>query len=302
MSTITATQVPIFAAPRATSQQQAPAEPAPTPAPPQDAVDPAPPQDSGDKEVTWGKAFRGLACAIPSAVITGVGCTLSSAYNDIPATISAAKAIANTPYIGRNLKAMSFLLLPVATVAAPILTAIGATGYGLYSGFARGVEEGFGKAITGAGEDVKKFHTDLAGKLVESLSDIEHPSSLPDDHQPFDIPLGQAAKGLVGAAIGGAITGVGATAIVGLHSIPGAIKLGSELWSSDTALPLKAVGTVLIPPAVPLAVGLAPVGGALAGVFFGAKDAYQKGLGEAVGNAFHNLGELNKAAVEGIYK
>lgn len=299
MTAITANQVPVFAAPRATSQQAPTTEPAP--APPQDTVDPAPPRDSDDK-VTWGKAFRGLACAIPSAVITGVGCTASALVNDVPATISASKAIWNTPHIGPNLKTMSFLLLPVATVAAPILTAIGATGYGLYSGFARGVEEGFGKAITGAGEDVKKFHTDMAGKLVESLGEIEHPSSLPDDHQPFDIPVSKAAKGLVGAAIGGAITGVGATAIVGLHALPGAVRLGAELWKSDTALPLKTVGTVLIPPAVPLAVGLAPVGGVLAGVFFGAKDAYTKGFGEAIGNSFSNLGKLHDAAVEGIYK
>lgn len=285
------TAAPVFhsQAPVRSASQQAPSEPA-APAPTDNFSSSDGPKDIDEKNFSWADLGRGLVSSLGSAAVTTVGMTASSLVRAPQALYESGKALIQTDMIGPVLKCTIAPLLVGAAVAAPILTAVGGAGYGLYKGFVVGVENGPGEAVKQAGQDVKTFHNELSGKLIDGIQQIST-MELPEGEQPYDINVGGALKGLAGATIGAAVDGAGIGAVT-LLNVPRALyKVNDAIWSSEASLPLKVGGTVLSIPAAPLAVALGTVGGAVFGMALGAKDGYQHGLGTSASNSFKYVGD-----------
>ncbi|MBN9414969.1 MAG: hypothetical protein J0I12_05990 [Candidatus Eremiobacteraeota bacterium] len=270
-------------------------------APQQNNQQPEQPEDGfkkgGDDTSNVWKAIRAVPSSVAGALVCGVGATLSSAYNVPKVTIEATKALVKTPKIGTNLKVMTAVLMPFAAVAAVALSPVAGALYGLCTGFVRGAEDGIGEAVNKGAQDIKKYHTEVAGSAVKWLKD-EQTANLPEGETPYDIPIAGAAKGLVGGAVNGVIGGAAATVLAAGYAVPGAIRAEAELWKSDIPLPFKIVGTPLVPVGVALAAGLAPAAGVIYGLGAGAATSYQKGLVESVSKT----GETIKEANSGLYK
>ena len=300
MSTIN-TQPPVFIAankPNNGAPNTPPTPPTPPTPNPEDKLEKGPQKD--DASNVW-KAIRAVPSSLAGAVICGVGGAAASLY-DIPrVTVSAGKALAKTPYIGTNLKVMTGVLLPFAAVASLVLSPVAGALYGLCTGFVNGAEHGVKEAVTSAAHDIKRYHTDVTGSAVEWLKDHET-GNLPEGEKPYDVSLGGAAKGLVGGAVSGTITGVGATGLALAYAVPGAVRAEVELWKSDIPVPFKIVGTPVVPLAVGLAAALAPAAGALYGLGMGAKDSYTTGIGEAVQNSGKALKEANHGLCKTIFE
>lgn len=245
------------------------------PAPPQ-----APPQEE-EKDWTIGQALSGLGGAVVGAAIETVGNTASSLVR-LPETVyQSYKALYNTEQIGPVLKGTIALLLPAAAIATPVLVALGSAGYGLFHGFQEGVENGIGSAAKECGQDVKKFHNELSGKLIDELRKYEAQPLEPGE-EPYDIKVIEGGKALLGAAAGAAIDGVG-IGLVTLGQTPrGVVKAYKEIWQSDLGPVQKVTLSALVPPAAVLAAPLGVVGGALYGLAIGAKEGYTNGLGASV--------------------
>ncbi len=254
---------------RATNQQP------PAQTPPQ-----APPQET-EKDWTIGQALSGLGGAVVGAAIETVGNTASSLYRAPEAVYQSYKALYNTQQIGPVLKTTIAVLLPAAAIATPVLVALGSAGYGLFHGFQEGVEHGVGSAARECGKDVKKFHNELSGKLIDELRKYEAEPLQPGE-KPYDIHVIEGGKAVVGAAAGAAIDGVG-IGLVTLGQTPrGVVKAYKEIWKSDMGPVQKVTLSVLVPPAAVLAAPLGVVGGALYGLAIGAKEGYTNGLGSSV--------------------
>lgn len=271
------------------SASQAPEQTAPQ-APPTDNFDSSGPKDIDEKNFSWADLGRGLASAVGAAAVTTVGMTASSLVRAPQALYESGKALVNTDMIGPVLKCTIAPLLVGAAVAAPILTAVGSAGYGLYKGFVVGVESGPSEAIKQAGDDVGTFHNELSGKLIDGIRQVST-MHLPEGEQPFDIKVDGALKGLAGATVGAAVDGAG-IGVVTLLNVPRALyKVNDAIWSSEASLPLKVGGSILSIPAAPIAVALGTVGGAVFGMAMGARDGYTEGLGTAASNSFTHVGD-----------
>lgn len=255
---------------------------------------------SEPKDITIGQAVEGLASSVVVAGVETVGNTVSSIIRAPQATAYAYKALWNTEQIGPVLKTAIACMLPPCALAAPILTAIGSAGYGLFRGFDEGSKHGIGAAVTAAGEDVKKFDNLVAGKLIKELQEYEAKPLEPGE-KAYDIRLVEAGKGLIGGAVAGAVEGVGVGAIT-LARIPqGIVKAFSEIWKSDQGPVLKTCESLLVPPAAILAAPLGAVGGLVYGIVTGFKDGYTKGLGESISNigkTVDKYGDLAREAVK----
>lgn len=273
-------------------------EPTPPPSPePQDKLEQGPPDPEPGN--VW-KALRAIPSSLAGAVICGVGVGAASLVDVPRVTVSAARSLWHTPKIGRNLKVMTGLLLPVAAAASLVLSPIAGALYGLVTGFANGAEKGVADAVKSAAKDVGRYHNEVAGEAVKWLKD-EQTANLPEGQEPYDVSVLGAGKGLVGGAISGTITGVAATALAAGYAIPGAVRAEVELWKSDIPVPFKIVGTPVVPIAVGLAACLAPAAGVLYGLGMGARDSYKEGIGEAIGNSAEAVKKANSALCEAIF-
>ncbi len=250
------------------------------PTTPPEAPPDAPP-DEDSKDWTIGQAVSGLAGAVVGAGIETVGNTASSLYRMPEALFQSYKALWNTEQIGPVLKTTIGLLLPAAAVATPVLVALGSAGYGLFHGFQEGVENGVGSAAKECAKDVKRFHNDLSGKLIDELRKYESEPLEPGE-EPYDIKLIEGGKALVGGAAGAVIDGVGIGAVTLVQTPRGVVKAYKEIWNSDMGPVQKVTCSILVPPAAVLAAPLGVVGGAIYGLAIGAKEGYQNGLGASV--------------------
>ncbi len=273
------------------------------PTPPQD---PQPPQDEwqkpekDDASNLW-KAIRAVPSALAGAVVCGVGAGAASLV-DVPRVgINAAHALYNTPKVGNNLKVMTGLLLPFGAAASMVLSPIAGALYGFVTGFINGAERGFPAAVDMAAHDIKRYHEDVIGSAIKFLKE-EQTANLPEGDEPYDVSIGGAAKGLVGGAVSATMTGVAATGLAAFYAVPGTIRAEAELWKSDIPLPFKVVGTPLVPIAVGLGAALAPLAGAVYGLGVGAKDSYQKGIGEAVSKQTEAIGDANSAVFKAVFE
>ncbi|MCE1247247.1 MAG: hypothetical protein LWY06_11435 [Firmicutes bacterium] len=244
-------------------------------------------------DITIKQAITGLGGALIGAGIEGVGNTASSIVKLPRATFKAAKAIWNTELIGPVLKTSLTALLPVAVIATPVLTCLGSIGYGLFSGFEDGKDKGLGATVKEAAQDVKKFHTEIAEKAVDSLQEIET-FHLEQGQKPYDIKLVEAGKGLIGAVAGAPVEAVGVGGLALLKTPRLTYKAYESILKSDQGPVLKTTESLLVPFAAVLAAPLCTVGAAVYGVYKGFGDAYKDGLGESVKNRFNDISEFNK--------
>lgn len=253
------------------------------------------------KDITIGQALEGFAGAVVTAGIETVGNTASSLIRAPQAAGAAYKALWNTELLGPVLKTALGVMLVPCTVAAPLLTAIGSLGFGLFRGFDEGMHHGVGAAIEKAGQDVKTFHKDLSGKLVEGIHQFET-AKLPEGKEPYEIKVIEAGKGLVAGTVGAAIDGAGVGLITLGRTPRGVVRAFSEIWNSDQGPVLKTCESLLVLPAALLAAPLGLVGGAVYGLVTGFKDGYQKGLGEAIQNSAEIVSKYNKLTREALDK
>ncbi|MDQ7821233.1 MAG: hypothetical protein RDV48_00425 [Candidatus Eremiobacteraeota bacterium] len=284
------------AKPRERAPQQADAQP-------QDSVSVSDGSTEHKKEdITIKQAVTGLASAVAGAGIETVGNTASSLVNLPKAVYHAGRTIWMTDTIGPVLKTTLTALLPVATVAAPIIVAVGSLGYGMFHGFGEGVEHGFGSAVKATADDVKHFHNDLAKKAVDAMQEFETPHLEPGE-KPYDIKLVEAGKGLVGAVAGGTIEGVGIGGLTLAKTPKATYRTYEAIYKTDSVGPvIKTTASILVPVAVALATPLGTVGGAVYGVYKGFADAYKEGLVESVKNRAHDVKEFHETTSKWLSK
>ena len=250
--------------------------------------------------ITIGQAFEGLAGAVASAGIETVGNTVSSLVQLPRATAQAYKTLYNTQLIGPVLKTAIAVTLPVGIVAAPVLTALGSLGYGLFAGCGRGIEKGVGDAIDGALKDVGSFNSEVAGGLVKAMQQAET-EALPEGQKPYDIRVVDAGKGLVGGIAGAAIVGGGLGAVTAFRTPQGVVKAYKEIWNSDQGPVLRVTESLLVPPAAVLAAPLATVGGVVYGLVTGFANGYQKGLGESLHGSVDTVSKFNEGVRDALH-
>ncbi|MGV8119163.1 MAG: hypothetical protein AB2L14_05290 [Candidatus Xenobiia bacterium LiM19] len=272
--------------------------------PPEDTVEYQEPKN----DITIKQAVKCVAGGLIGMGIETVGNTASCIGSILKPTSNnavwqAGKTIWKTDMIGTNLKIAATILLPVATLAAPILTAIGSAGYGLFRGGYEGAKEdhGLNDAVKETIKDVKKFHKYSSDDMVDMLQEVQEPHLEPGQ-EPIDIKVLEAGKGLVGAAAGGVVDGVGMTAVTWAKLPKATFRAYQAVLNMDSGPVLKTTAAILLPIPVALAVPLAPVAAGVYGVYKGFADGYNKGILESVGNRFEEVGKFHKDTSELLAK
>jgi len=252
-------------------------------------------QEEPVHDITIGQAVKCVTGAIVGMAIESGGNTASSLISILKPTRDnavwrAGNALWKTDMVGPNIKFAATFLLPVATVAAPVLTAIGSAGYGLYSGGTEGLEKesSLRDVVDKSVRDVRNFHTYLSEDMVAQLQEIEKPH-LPPGEESFDIKPVQAAKSLAAAGAGAVIDGVGVTAITWAKLPKATVKLYQAVNDMEAGPVLKNTVRVLLPVPIALSVPLAPVAATVYGVYKGFGDCYNNGFAESVNNRFQDV-------------
>ncbi len=197
-----------------------------------------------------------------------------------------------TKHIGPNLKTLISVTIPVAAVFIPPFIALGSLLYGA----GRGTQSVFSDYSWVGAHRIALNDIDVAWRLLkgENLSRMrkEITGNVRPGDEPFDIKVLQAGRGLVTSLTSAAIQAplIGAMA---LYRMPKAyVKVMDMIWGRDSdrdlMMPIKGALTLLAIPAIPLAVALCPVVGALTGVVEGAYRGYSKGFRSATRKAHSN--------------
>lgn len=251
--------------------------------------------------VGWGDAAVGLVSGVVSGAVLGAGAGLSAAKHSAFGTLEAYKALWTNETVGPVLKTAMGVLMPIATVGVPILSALGGAGVGLYQGFVKGATEGFSAALSESFKNVSEFDTKLAPSARDGIRDFGN-AKLEEGEKPFDIsPVRGAeavAAGVVNTVIGG--VGIGASTI---SQIPEAFIVGNKaIHKSDMGLPLKTVSHAVSAPLAAIAAPLGFVGGALFGLGSGAYHGYNDGFSESIKKTGDYVQQYHKAVDDGLAK
>ena len=191
-------------------------------------------------------------------------------------------------------------MILAAGLAAPVLTAIGATGYGLFQGFTEGAEKNPIAAAKKGIETVKDMRGKVTHKIVDGIREAATEKPETDDDI-YEIRVIEGVKGLAASTTSAVVGGVGIGATTALHLPGGYVKATSEMWGSEAALPLKVGGQLLATAAAVLAVPLGVVGGALFGLGMGAYKGYTDGFVEGNKETLEGIGDFHELAKEAIY-
>ena len=277
---------PVFTrAPRITAQNQPP----------------EPNKELNEQDFSWTDLGKGLVGGVVGGAIEGVGIGASSLVRSPQVAFHTLKAVWKSKMLGPVLKSTLTPVVIAAGITAPVFAALGGTLYGMFEGFKEGAEKSPLAVPAAAGNTIKQFHNELAGKAVEAVTELsqKEPENV---EEVYEIRVIEAGKGLVGGAAAAAVAGVGIGAST-LVNVPGAyVKASAELWKSDAALPLKVGGQLLATGAAVIAVPLATVGGALYGLGTGAYHGYSEGILPAVGDAAKDVKKYHDGVCEAIYK
>jgi len=258
-------------------------------------------KEINDEDFSWADLGKGLVGGVVGGAIEGVGIGASSLVRSPQVAYHTLKAVWKSKMLGPILKSTLTPVVIAAGITAPVFAALGGTLYGMFEGFKEGAEKSPLAVPAAAGNTIKQFHNELAGKAVEAVTELsqKEPESV---EEVYEIRVIEAGKGLVGGAAAAAVAGVGIGAST-LVNVPGAyVRASSEIWKSDAALPLKVGGQLLATGAAALAVPLATVGGALYGLGTGAYHGYSEGILPAVGDAAKDVKKYHDGVSEAIYK
>ena len=273
------------------AQKQAPA---PAPAPIEEEI-----VISSQDSIGWGDAAIGLVSGVASGVVTGVGAGVASIKHSILGTGEAYKALWKNETIGPVLKTALGTLLPVATVGVPILSAIGGTAVGLYTGFIEGASNGLASAISESAKMVKDFNQELAPDVRQGIRQFGD-AKLEEGEERFDIsPVGgvKAVAAGLGNTVVGAV-GIGASTI---SQIPEAFITGNRaIHASDMGLPMKTVSHVVSLPLAAVAAPLGVVGGALFGLGSGAYHGYNDGFVDSFKKTGEYIGDYHQYVAKSL--
>lgn len=271
---------------------------------------------------------KGAICFIPctpyfTAVTTGM--TLVR----LPENVGRAyKALYKTPLMGRTLKTLVALLLPVPIVLSVPVVAIGGCLFsGLYSIFL----PLFSSIVEGFGDDrhndrvewgsMSYVFSNLFGhypsqfwrhwtKGYDNLATSFEDTKLQPGETPYDVPILWIPLGFLYAVAGFVIDGVASGLIGLLKVIPAIIRMTYELWHIYTKLDLEAGIFLLIPFILAHAVIvilaacgliLLPIAGGVVGMS-AAGAAYRRGLWAGVQRIVRTVYDLDNGTNHLIFK
>ena len=239
-------------------------------------------------EFGWGDLGNGFAGAAVEGSIVGAGGAFAGITKTPKIAIEAVKGVWKSEMLGNILKSTITPVVVAAGVLAPVVTTLGAVGYGLVDGFVRGAEHGVGATVDHGVETAKKINADITDGIVEQIRDLaEKKPQTPDEV--LEIEPAQAAEGLASGVVSAGMEGVGAGVITGL-SLPELYAKGTkELWNSDSSLPLKVGAQAIGTGVAALAIPFAAVCGTLYGLGTGTKVGYTEGFGAATDRAYNDM-------------
>lgn len=252
-----------------------------------------------EKNFTWGDLGKGVVGAVIGGSIEGVAGAAAGVVKSPRITYEAVRGVWKSKMLGPVLKATLTPVIIAAGVVAPVFTALGGIGYGMFEGFKEGAEKNPAAAVGKSIETAKKLHGNVTQQVVESIREAaaKEPQT-PGDV--YEIKVIEGVKGLASSATSAAIDGVGIGASTLIHTPRAYAKVTKELWKSDTALPLKVGGQFLATAAAALATPLGVVGGALYGLGKGAYNGYQQGFIEANVSAVKDVAKFNEAVNDAL--
>lgn len=251
-------------------------------------------EEQPPRDISVGQALSAFVGAGAGAVIETVGVTALSIASTPRNVVQAYKTLWNTERLGPILKTTLGALIPAAAVATPVAAALGSCLYGMYRGFTEGMKGGVGEAIRETAGDVNDFRKQMGGKLIAWLQEVET-EPLPPGEEPYEIKVIEGGKGLVGAAAGAVIDGVGVGAVTLVNTPRALVKAFRTLARDEDHGPIwKTTVGVLIPPVALLATPLGVVGGALWGLGTGAAKGYSEGLGPSVKGSVDTVRKYNE--------
>lgn len=295
---------PVAGTPKAAQQPNQTTEPEELEVPENDQdafdFDDIDPDDLDKENFTWGQLGKGLVGSTIGGTVVGAGGVVAGITKTPRIAYEAVKGVWKSEMLGPVLKTTVTPVILAAGVAAPVLVAIGATGYGLFQGFVAGAEKGPKGAFDAGVDTVKQMRGKISHKIIEGIRDAatEKPESEDDV---YEIRVVDGAKGLGASAVSTVIGGIGIGATTALHVPGGYIKATKELWTSEAALPLKVGGQVLATAAAALAIPLGLVGGALYGLGIGAYQGYTEGFTEGPKETTEAIGDYHEMLKDAIY-
>lgn len=237
--------------------------------------------------------------------------------------------ILSTAKIGRNIKALALLLLPIPLILWPVCVLVAyivyGAGFGLFKPTKPTFDEkynvfcgGIGEALTDSCKNVKEFHNFNANSYFTYLSDYRNYKLQPNE-KPFDISFIELFIGLWIGTSGAIIDGVLFTILTVIKVIPALFKAYYELWKwfckefakkcLDSCL--KFVWTGLMFPIfllgnafIPFATVFVAVFMCLSGFFIGLSAgyvAYKEGIKKAFAKVYEWAKEYDEESNEAIY-
>ena len=257
--------------------------------------------DFPEDEFSWGDLGKGIVGSVVGGAVVGVGGAVTGLIKTPRITYEAVKGVWKSEMLGLVLKATVTPVVLVAGLAAPVLTAIGATGYGLFQGFGEGAAKNPLAAAKKGVETVKEMNGKVTEAVVEGIREAatEKPESADDV---YEIKVVEGVKGLATSATSAVVGGVGIGAATALHLPGGYVRATSEIWQSEAPAPLKVGGQLLATAAGVLAVPLGVAGGAIYGLGMGAYKGYTEGFVEGNKETLEGIGKFHDMAKEAIYE
>jgi hypothetical protein len=253
-----------------------------------------------EENFTWGQLGKGLAGSVVGGVVVGAGGAVAGIMKTPKITYEAVKGVWKSEMLGPILKTTVTPVIIAAGLAAPVLTAIGATGYGLFQGFKEGAEKSPVAAGQKGIETVKEMRGKVTHKIVEGIREAATQKPESEDDV-YEIRVIEGVKGLAASATSTAVGAVGIGATTALHVPGGYVKASSEIWKSDAALPLKVGGQVLATAAAGLAVPFGVIGGGIFGLGMGAYKGYTDGFVAGNKETLEGIGDFHEMAKDAIY-
>jgi hypothetical protein len=236
------------------------------------------------KEITLEQAQKGYAGAAAGSLITSLGVTASTMKYLPGAAFNAGKILWNARDLSTGTKATLAFMLPVATLATPLLAGVGGAGFGIYRGFYKGIDKGVGEAVNGAFEDVRYFDKNCAPLIPKIIDGLQGSGA-----DGISISIPNVENSTVGAIAGGIIDGIGVGATTMLHTPRAVYRAYQKIKDSDMGPVMKSSLGIMVLPSALMATPVATTAGALYGAYRGYQEANSQGISPAIKNRLDDV-------------